>query len=328
MRNVRVMRAPINPDTATPVEVDTELYDLLMEDVRDEAIIERFRTADPARVVVADIRRFELAAREARQRMTDREPVIGVLEARYDRDQWQRWYWVPKGHLHKDYNCTTLYRSTERIWDPKLADQPMEAAVERYGWHVCTVCVPAAPSLPAFRTTGTLMQAEADAAGTCTNQSPDETHWSRYDGYYANCETCGAKGVAVTSTGKLRKHKHEINRIAAERATRLADPKLMCDAEGNGYRVQIGGHAETYRTVQAVRNEYVRIGENAGGCDLQAARPECDAERRAHLVTLAGEYRANMRRLAEALAVKTGQTVDQVEAELAPKVIKKLKAWT
>ncbi|WBB94131.1 hypothetical protein [Verrucosispora sp. WMMC514] len=283
--------------TATPAEIDTRLIELWMAQAHHRAIADSDRLSDSVRAYAA-------------QAAADAVAEAAPLEAAYAARRWNRWYWVPKGHLHREGECSTLYASTDRNLTAAASGMDDAQIVERYGWNVCTICVPNAPVLDGFRTPGTYATAEADAKGICLNKIPAHVN-RRYASPYGTCGDCDAQGIAVTSLGRLRQHPHA--RMAADdaRKARIEDPKLIGTATGEVLKVD-GWEIKTRRTAEI---DWVRHMENADERGW-AGNPEWQAEQRGFA-----------RQIAEALAAKDGVTVEQIEAALMPKVDAKIRKW-
>ncbi|MFC0504174.1 hypothetical protein [Micromonospora costi] len=274
---------------STPAEIDGRLIELWMTYAHHRAIAESDRLSDDVR---------DAANQAAREAAEEAEP----LEAAYRERQWPRWWWVPNGHLHREGDCSTLYASTERNLTAAASGMDDAQVVKRYGWHVCAVCVPNAPVLDGFRTPGTYAAAEAAANGDCLNKVPTYVNnrgWTAWGG----CGECGARGVAVTSLGNLRKHKHQRMADDAARKARIDDPRLIGTPTGEVLKVD-RSEIKTKRTAEI---EWVRYMEYVG------------------LGWTGDDYRTFARQIAEALAAKDGVTVEDVEARLQLKVDKKLR---
>ncbi|TDC02681.1 hypothetical protein E1091_00320 [Micromonospora fluostatini] len=249
---------------------------------------------------------------EARREVDRLAGEAAPLEVAYQQRRWPRWWFVPGGHLHREGQCSTLYQSTQRNLAPKASGLDDAGVVELYGWHVCTVCVPDAPVLEGFRSPGSEAQAEADASGDCLNTLPKTVN-RRYHTPFGECGECGATGVAVTSRGNLRKHKHQRRADDAARVARIEDPKLIGTPTGEELRV--GG--DTLRTLRTAEIKYVDELVLAGSSE---ARPDSNP-------TFISERRANAAVIAEALAAKFKCSVDEITERYAARVAKKLREY-
>lgn len=278
------MSAQVTP-TSSPVEIDTRLKALWHAMARHEATVNAPR-------ITADQREAIIAAHRAAQ------AEAAPLEQAYNDRRWTRWYWVPRGHVHDNYHCPTLYVTTERHLDPTLSGSDEAAAVGRWGWRVCTICAPSATVLPAYRTAGTYAAEQASVTGDCLNLVPAwrDTKWGRV----ADCGVCEARGLSVTSLGNLRKHKHQRNADDAARAARINDPKLIGAPGGDELVVD----RDTLRTLIAAERAYMRHLQFADW----AGNPD--------------EHRAHAETIAVALAAKAGCTVGEIHESMAPRVAK------
>lgn len=274
---------------STPAQIDARLIELWATYAHNRAIADSDRFSDSIR---------DAANQAARAAAEQAEP----LEAAYLERRWTRWWWVPNGHLHREGQCSTLYASTERNLTAAASGMDDAQVVKQYGWHVCTVCVPDAPTLDGFRTPGTYAAAEADAKGICLNKRPSNVNRS-YNSAYGRCDACGARGIAVTSLGNLRQHPHARKAADAARKARIEDPKLIGTATGEVLKVD-GWEIKTRRTAEI---EWVRYMEYVG------------------LGWAGKDYREFARQIAEALAAKDNVTVAEVEARLQAKVDRNLR---
>lgn len=284
---------PVTADD-DPTRIDMRLIELAWSVARYTAIRDMDRASERERA-------------EADQVLERLTAEAAPLEDAYERRRWARWFFVPGGHVHREGRCSTLFESTELVLAPQASGGDDKRVVELYGWHVCTTCVPDAPTLPAFRSPGSQAAAEADASGDCLNTVPMEVN-RRYHSPYGRCGDCGARGVAVTSLGKLRKHKHQRKADDAAREARLSDPKLIGTPDGKELRV--GG--STLRTVRTAEIEYVDTLVWAGG----GGNPDYVREKRDEAATIA-----------EALAAKFGCSTAEIEERYAKRVHKKLVEW-
>jgi len=93
--------------------------------------------------------------------------AIEALDAVYDAaGAWSRFWLVPDGHVHRSENCQTLHREGKRTrlnWLPELAGHDEAEAIEEFGEKICTVCIPSAPTNPAFNGPGRRDRAEAES---------------------------------------------------------------------------------------------------------------------------------------------------------------------
>ncbi|MFH8483013.1 DUF6011 domain-containing protein [Streptomyces sp. NPDC018055] len=132
-------------------------------------------------------------------------PKLGKEWAR--RGGWSRFYLVKNvdGHIHKATSpneCHTLRWDTSMGWLPDLSGLTEKDAVKAHGPILCTVCFPSAPL------EWTVGKPKDD--GRCDGSGQYVTldaSMARRLSPWATCPVCGEKGVSVTSTWKLRKHK-------------------------------------------------------------------------------------------------------------------------
>lgn len=289
-------KRPVTADS-TPPEIDQRLLDLAWEKAHLQALLEGRRVSEEDRAGFEQ--RLERIASEE-------EP----LNEAYRRRRWSRWWWVPKGHLHREGECPTLFQSTELVLTPAASGLSDEELVGKFGWHVCTTCYPDAPSDPNFRTPGTYAAEQAAADGWCLNKTPSQVS-SRWNGGYGSCAECDARGVAVSSLWNLRKHKHQRMADDADREARIKDPKLIGTATGEPLKVD-GSEIKTRRTAEI---DWVRHMENGDERGWGSNR-EWQAEQRAFA-----------RQIAEALAAKDQVAVEEIEAQLMPKVDAKIRKY-
>lgn len=217
----------------TPAEIDGELAKIHEERMRVNTRLVGYRklieeTEDPTsrRGKRAHGVGGEMLPHEARFLAEVKESVKAGMEKLAELDAaaepfkaeftrrggWRRYFLVVSsdGHIHRGMNCETCYPRTAYAWLPALSGCVEEEMVEKYGMKACTVCFPAAPTMPGW------MKAEKEAAaevekkaGThCAYKAPERgTVNYRLAHPRGTCPECGAKGVAVTRLGALRKHK-------------------------------------------------------------------------------------------------------------------------
>ena len=130
------------------------------------------------------------------------------LEARFDRDQWSRFFLVTNqgGHIHSSMRCSTCYPTTTFNWLPELSGLTEKDAVEAYGPHLCSVCF---PSAPVEWTVGTAKDTTNQCPGSATYEYTNFRQTSYTGSGRADCNHCGGTfPVAATRSGpgKLRKH--------------------------------------------------------------------------------------------------------------------------
>ena len=154
-------------------------------------------------------KRLAKATAEREKLVKEAEPYKAEFERR---GGWCRYFLVTssEGHIHRGMHCATCYPSTTYGWLPELSDCVEEEMVEKYGMKACTVCFPEAPTMPGWAKAEKEAAAEAEkAAGIyCSYKTavPGSINWRLYY-KRGHCPECGARGVAVTKLGCLRKHK-------------------------------------------------------------------------------------------------------------------------
>jgi hypothetical protein len=130
----------------TPVEIDTRINEL---DYRYAGMIAQHNAAES----VMTRKHTPATAAAALRTLDELAPKIdanreerGKLEAEYERrGTWSRAYVVPGGHVHRDYDCHTLYRTTVRFLAAEVSGFNETQVVEAAGERACTVCYPSAP---------------------------------------------------------------------------------------------------------------------------------------------------------------------------------------
>jgi len=150
---------------STPVEIDTEIARLMMEQARPArtiALQNEYRDSD------SSYRRhfFDQDALDAAEAEHDRLQVeIDALTERYT--GWPRYYHVTNnnGHIHTSTSCSSCFHDTQFAWRADLSGLTPEEVVEREAHNACTVCMPIAPvEQKAARQRYNAAQREAKAA--------------------------------------------------------------------------------------------------------------------------------------------------------------------
>lgn len=127
------------------------------------------------------------------------EPLAKIAHE-MDRDLyegWQRFFLVE--HIHSSAACSSFRPTTRVGWLPKVSGLTETEAVAEYGAILCTICF---PSAPVELTNGSLRDDTTCTEGRDYDAPSREGYFS---GNWGTCK-CGQR-VALTSTGKLRKHK-------------------------------------------------------------------------------------------------------------------------
>jgi hypothetical protein len=157
--------------------------------------------------------------------------VILDMESIYARDPWNR-YWLvvsSDGHIHRSCNCSTCNKGkepTKFALVPSLSGSADDAAVEKLGPALCSVCFPDAPveSKEQAKIPGRLAlvlaekgEAEFDkaskvaaekAAKRAAVQCPGSGQQGKSDryGFRVICPCCGYSARMAGSSLKVRKH--------------------------------------------------------------------------------------------------------------------------
>lgn len=137
------------------------------------------------------------------------DEAAAPYEADYADHRWARFFLVTSsnGHIHSSMHCSTCHPTTSYAWLPQLSGLDEAAAVADQGPRLCSVCF---PSAPVEWTLGEVKPSGCSGTGTYVDSSnpafgdPSQYAWNR-SYRSALCPTCGDR-VAVTSTGKIRKH--------------------------------------------------------------------------------------------------------------------------
>lgn len=159
----------MNIATATPAEIDTEINRLNGEIAAIDAAaadametIRRFDEAgDDVYAYYRPAKRQQLeAARDAKREqavatlkaapgkidalVAERHP----LKARYNAEQWNRYYLVDNtgGHVHTSKSCRTCYDTTVFVWLTEYSGMPREELTELAGALSCAECFPNLPA--------------------------------------------------------------------------------------------------------------------------------------------------------------------------------------
>lgn len=138
----------MNTQTATPAQIDAELYALYLKRANAAAIIARSEkqlTASSA-PAVRTAAQHQIAKATAAIEAAD--VATAPLEAEYERrGGWTRYFQTTgsNGHIHSSMRCSTCRVTTRYIWLVELAGKTEAEMIAAYGQVVCTVCYPAAP---------------------------------------------------------------------------------------------------------------------------------------------------------------------------------------
>ncbi len=250
------------------------------------------------------------AYRKAEDEANDLARQLAPLYRIYDAHQWVRWYLVQNtgGHLHDNLNnhCGTCFETTQYGWVPQASGANHEEIVAAYGMRVCSVCVPGAPAMPAYKTAGRVAVEQAEAEGFCVGGERVTTYRNHGD-RWGNC-SCGARGLNINQDGTLRKHKS----IALENKARLTDPDAIHAEDGSPLQVQdSSNHRQTFTKRVSAERAYVEA----------MAYSQVGWTRADHREG----YVAYAKRLAGPLAAKAGMDVTDWEATMVKRVAAKVK---
>lgn len=129
------------------------------------------------------------------------ERVLEEKDSYYD--GWNRYFFVPGGHIHSSRSCSTCNKSplrpTRFSWLPEISGKSIEDAIKAYDSTLCTVCYPDAPVK--------FLEKKVDetiCAGSGTRNYTQKR--PNYISRYESCNVCNKK-VAITPSDLLRKHK-------------------------------------------------------------------------------------------------------------------------
>lgn len=132
---------------ATPVEIDTKLAELYLEEQKQRTIYDRqhgyFMAQDHQRDYF-DREKFEAAEKALRETISQELP----FEAEYERRPWQRYWHVTNvtGHIHTSQSCSSCFPDTQFGWRTDLSGLTDVQVVEREAYNACSVCMPIAPA--------------------------------------------------------------------------------------------------------------------------------------------------------------------------------------
>lgn len=247
--------------------------------------------------------------RTAEEQANDLARQLRPLYNLYEANLWVRWYLVQNtgGHLHDNLNnhCGTCFETTQYGWVPQASGATHEEIVEAYGMRVCSVCVPGAPAMPAYKTSGRVAVEQAEAEGFCVGGERVTTYRNHGD-RWGTC-SCGARGLNINQDGTLRKHKS----IALENKARLTDPDAIHAEDGSPLQVEDSSdHRQTFTKRVSAERAYVEA----------MAYSQIPWSRRN-----AAGYVAYAQRLAAPLAAKAGMEVADWEATMVKRIAAKVK---
>ena len=122
---------------------------------------------------------------------------------------WRRFYLVPGGHIHDQYNCSTCHkmgRITEMMWLYDISGLSLETAVKQYGTIICTICYPEAPVAWSSMSHGEAEKIAERCEGS-GKYLPDAEINYRKTSNYATCPDCDGRFIISKNTRELRAHK-------------------------------------------------------------------------------------------------------------------------
>ncbi len=158
--------SPVTSDLSgkTPSEIDTELFPLWAQRwstaVRRHGYVERLENHHKAvagewkpksryesnpTLAPYEIQSHERQIAKYDAELADLAEKISPLTDEFDkRGGWERFDFVPDGHLHKR-GCHTLFPTTERLILAEASGKDHKWIVDNFAYAACTVCFPDAP---------------------------------------------------------------------------------------------------------------------------------------------------------------------------------------
>ena len=142
-------------ETATPVEIDTELAELYFKESKARTFYERLiDTRTKARIAKANdtYGQYDPYTDEDEEKaFAELRAIceaIQPLEDEYERRLWNRYWHVTNqnGHIHRNQSCTSCYPDTQYFWRTDLSGLTEAEVVEREAYNACSVCMPIAPA--------------------------------------------------------------------------------------------------------------------------------------------------------------------------------------
>jgi len=128
-----------------------------------------------------------------------REQAAPLRKAAQDFDKanyegWNRFFLVK--HIHNTVRCSSFRPTTKIGWLPDVSGLTEVEAVKAHGEALCTICFPSAP---------VALTTKPVDESVCAGHAVAPMRTGFYRGNWATCSDCGQQ-IALTSTGKLRKH--------------------------------------------------------------------------------------------------------------------------
>lgn len=280
--------------SATPVEIDTELYwqELASGRLNDRIVQLLARRSRLDESYTPHYQAIMTVARE----LIDVRAALGPIELRINelsreflrRGGWNRAYFVTNnnGHIHRSTQCTTCYWSTQFRFLPQVSGMTDEEIVSLAGETACTVCYPEAP-VDVLKRASRLVDPE-----TAAKKAERAAEKATKDAAKA------AKAITAPDGTPLRID-HEL---------------IKTEVTAQRYYVEAAADAILWGP-EGLQFEY--YGSEPG--------PHTTEEWLALRANNHQRYAAEAQTLLEALAAKRGTTVEQQREALAKKVIAKLK---
>lgn len=193
------------------VATDEALAEIYYAKAKHRALLaEAHKALSPHARFKPNVAREEETIARATEALARLDEKAAPSEAIYAEHRWNRFFLVPRGHIHRILGCSTCYVTTEFRWLPHLSGLTEVEAVAAHGAILCTVCFPTAP---VEHTNYYTKKAEEKALGKCEgsgtwNYDRATARLGYYTGNAATCRVCEGR-ITVTSTGKLRAHKPE-----------------------------------------------------------------------------------------------------------------------
>lgn len=314
----------MNIQTATPVEIDTELGRLYTEafphrmtiESANETVFNLVRGTEGDKPV--EIRTYATAEERARKLAKQLPSVLAKLdaaraalvplkaaeeplEAEYEaRGRWSRFFLVTSsdgGHIHSSMSCSTCNVRTQFHWYPEFSGMTMTEAIAAWDKRgsaeiLCSVCFPEAP---VARTVAQVPDTQCPGSLTF-NYDRKTARLGYYSGNFATCNDCG-QVITVTKSNKLRKHDKT---PAAPKPNENAPT-----ADGSDLTIKTRHGNETFKTERSATSWVVREIGTHREYGYQVSQEGVDT-------------------VIKALAEKHGKTVAEITEEIETKVT----AWT
>lgn len=121
---------------------------------------------------------------------------------------WRRFWLVPGGHIHDNYDCSTCHKmgkATQMSWLWELSGMSLEDAVKQYGHIICSVCYPDAPLDWSSMSHGQAERENGRCEGSGEYLKDAEYNWRKRSNY-AECPHCGGRFI-INNMKVLRAHK-------------------------------------------------------------------------------------------------------------------------